>query len=130
MRIGIVSQAYYPRYGGVTEHVHHTAVELRRRGHQVCVITSRFRRGEAPDWEWDEFYLNGVKWKGKTLPKLPILQPEKVTTLPLDIRLTEDYDYSLKGEATIASSAGSKVITATAAPMAKSTIDEMTNGMA
>ena len=61
-----------------------------------------FRRGEAPDWEWDEFYLNGVKWKGKTLPKLPILQPEKVTTLPLDIRLTEDYDYALHGEATLA----------------------------
>ena len=48
VRIGIVSQSYYPRYGGVTEHVHHTAVELRRRGHQVTIITSRFRRGEAP----------------------------------------------------------------------------------
>ena len=30
MKIGIVSQSYYPRYGGVTEHVHHTAVELRK----------------------------------------------------------------------------------------------------
>jgi len=60
-----------------------------------------FRRGEPADWEWDEFYLNGVKWKGKTLPKLPILQPEKVTTLPLDIRLTEDYDYVLRGEARV-----------------------------
>lgn len=60
-----------------------------------------YRRGEPTDWEWDEFYLNGVKWKGKTLPKLPILQPEKVTTLPLDIRLTEDYDYSLHGETTM-----------------------------
>ena len=49
MKIGIVTQSYYPRYGGVTEHVHHTAVELRRRGHDVHVITSRFRRGEAPD---------------------------------------------------------------------------------
>ncbi len=48
MRIGIVSQSYYPRYGGVTEHVHHTAIELRRRGHQVTIITSHFRRGEAP----------------------------------------------------------------------------------
>ena len=59
-----------------------------------------YRRGEPADWEWDEFYLNGVKWKGKTLPKLPILQPEKVTTLPLDIQLTEDYDYALRGETT------------------------------
>ena len=61
-----------------------------------------FRRGEPGDWEWDEFYLNGVKWKSKTLPKLPILQPEKVTTLPLDIRLSEDYDYYLKTETTLA----------------------------
>lgn len=62
-----------------------------------------FERGQPADWVWREFYLNGVKWKGKTLPKLPILQPEKVTTLPLDIRLTEEYDYSLHGEATIGS---------------------------
>jgi hypothetical protein len=61
-----------------------------------------YRRGEPPDWEWDEFFLNGVRWKGKTLPKLPILQPDKVTTLPLDIRLTEEYEYALRGEATIA----------------------------
>lgn len=48
MKIGIVSQSYYPRYGGVTEHVHHMAVELRRRGHDVTIVTSRFRLGETP----------------------------------------------------------------------------------
>jgi phosphatidyl-myo-inositol alpha-mannosyltransferase len=47
VKIGIVSQSYYPRYGGVTENVHHTAVELRRRGHDVTIITSHFRKGEA-----------------------------------------------------------------------------------
>ena len=47
MRIGIVSQSYYPRYGGVTEHVHALAVELRRRGHQATILTSRFRKGET-----------------------------------------------------------------------------------
>ena len=47
MKIGIVSQSYYPRYGGVTEHVHHTALELRERGHDVTIVTSRFRQGEA-----------------------------------------------------------------------------------
>ena len=51
-----------------------------------------FERGKAPDWAWQEFFLNGVKWKGRTIPKLPILQPDKVTTLPLDIRLSEEYD--------------------------------------
>jgi phosphatidyl-myo-inositol alpha-mannosyltransferase len=43
VKIGIVSQSYYPRYGGVTENVHHTAAELRRRGHEVVIITSHFR---------------------------------------------------------------------------------------
>jgi phosphatidylinositol alpha-mannosyltransferase len=42
MKIGIVSQSYYPRFGGVTENVHNTATELARRGHRVTVITSRF----------------------------------------------------------------------------------------
>jgi len=49
VKIGIVSQSYYPRYGGVTEHVHHTAVELRRRGHEVTIITSHFRRTKTPE---------------------------------------------------------------------------------
>ena len=60
-----------------------------------------FERGKAPDWAWQEFFLNGVKWKGRTIPRLPILQPDKVTTLPLDIRLSEEYAYELAGETTI-----------------------------
>jgi phosphatidyl-myo-inositol alpha-mannosyltransferase len=48
VKIGIVSQSYYPRFGGVTEHVHHSAVELRRRGHQVTIITSHFRGAAGP----------------------------------------------------------------------------------
>ena len=51
MKIAIVSQSYYPRFGGVTEHVHHTALELRRRGHEVRIITSRFR-GTSPESEF------------------------------------------------------------------------------
>lgn len=48
MKIGIVTQSYYPRFGGVTENVHHTAVELRRRGHDVRIITSRFPDADGP----------------------------------------------------------------------------------
>lgn len=59
------------------------------------------QRGQDFDWAWNEFYVNGIRWKGKTLPKIPILQPEKVTTLPLEIELTEDYVYSLAGRTVI-----------------------------
>src|SRR5262245_1049526 len=57
-----------------------------------------WERGKPGDWRWDEFFLNGVKWKGRTIPKLPILEPDKVTSLPLEIRLTEEYVYELAGE--------------------------------
>ncbi len=41
MRLALVTQSYYPRYGGVTEHVAHTARELRVRGHAVTIVTGR-----------------------------------------------------------------------------------------
>ncbi|MEE8313526.1 MAG: glycosyltransferase family 4 protein [Myxococcota bacterium] len=39
MQIGIVSEYYRPWPGGISEHVHHEAVELRRRGHHVTILT-------------------------------------------------------------------------------------------
>jgi phosphatidylinositol alpha-mannosyltransferase len=36
----MVTQSYYPRVGGVTEHVHYLSGALRRLGHEVVVITS------------------------------------------------------------------------------------------
>jgi phosphatidylinositol alpha-mannosyltransferase len=49
MKIAIVTQSYYPRPGGVTEHVHHSAEELRRRGHEVAIVTARFGSGSADE---------------------------------------------------------------------------------
>lgn len=47
------------------------------------------------DWVWRDFYVNGVKWKYGKIPELPLIQPEKVTQLPLDLHLTNDYRYQL-----------------------------------
>ena len=41
MKIAVVSQAYYPRYGGVAENVAHSAAVLALRGHDVSIITGR-----------------------------------------------------------------------------------------
>lgn len=51
--------------------------------------------GGASDWVWKDFYINGVKWKYGRMPELPIIQPEKVSQLPLDIHLTNEYRYQL-----------------------------------
>jgi len=50
------------------------------------------------DWAWQEFLINGVRWKYGRIPELPLVQPEKVTQLPLDIQLTNDYRYELVRE--------------------------------
>ena len=47
LRIAIVSQAYHPAVGGVTEHVSATSRFLAERGHEVTVVTGRFGGGET-----------------------------------------------------------------------------------
>jgi phosphatidyl-myo-inositol alpha-mannosyltransferase len=39
MRIGIVTEYYYPTLGGIQEHVHHFARAARRLGHDVRILT-------------------------------------------------------------------------------------------
>jgi len=69
MRIGIVSDYYYPQLGGITEHVHGQAGELTRRGHDVTVITPRLavtpRTVDAHDLPERSFELVSV---GRAFP--------------------------------------------------------------
>lgn len=57
-----------------------------------------FFSSTANDWVWEELYINGVRWKYGTIPELPLIQPEKVTQLPLEIHLSREYDYELVRE--------------------------------
>ena len=43
MRIGIVTEYYYPTLGGIQEHVHHFARAARRVGHDVRILTPEVR---------------------------------------------------------------------------------------
>lgn len=66
--------------------------------------TCFFRRGLGIDWVWREFFLNGVRWRGK-IPRFPIVQPSKVALAPLEVRIDPAYHYTLRGVATVASRA-------------------------
>jgi hypothetical protein len=70
---------------------------------QVFDVVTENRYFLAPDsveWEERSFSVNGAKW-GPDRPDLPLLQAEKVLTLPLDLRLTADYRYRLESTDTI-----------------------------
>ncbi|MGH9750800.1 MAG: hypothetical protein ACRD6R_12855, partial [Candidatus Polarisedimenticolia bacterium] len=49
------------------------------------------------DYEQLELYLDGARWRGRTPPYLPFIQPDKVSEVPLDIALDEGYRYALAG---------------------------------
>jgi hypothetical protein len=49
------------------------------------------------DWAWETLYVNGVRWRAKTLPQIPLIQPEKAAATPLTIQFTHDYRYRLRG---------------------------------
>jgi len=46
MKVGIVTEYYYPLLGGISEHVHNTGVQLTRMGHDVRVITPHYHGRE------------------------------------------------------------------------------------
>jgi len=52
-----------------------------------------FQKGKGARWVQNQLLVNGVVWKGKTIPNLPIIEPEKVNTLPLALTLGRDYTY-------------------------------------
>jgi phosphatidylinositol alpha-mannosyltransferase len=51
VRIGIVTEYYYPSIGGVQEHVHHFAREARKLGHVAKIITSHMPDLPPPEGE-------------------------------------------------------------------------------
>ena len=60
-----------------------------------------YEKGAGFDWAWRDAYFNGVRWKAKKLPELPLLQPEKVSDMPLALTLDDTYRYALAGEDTV-----------------------------
>ncbi len=78
-----------------------------RPGRRLAVIETTFsgpfffRQGQGFDWVWKDFFVQGVRWKGK-IPELPLIQPAKVADRPLEITFDRSYRYRLRGTATVA----------------------------
>lgn len=60
-----------------------------------------WRRGSELEWEQTKYYINGNLVTWKKIPELPLIQPEKVVTLPLDLTFDKTYEYRLAGEDTV-----------------------------
>ncbi len=67
-------------------------------GFDISMQMKQFaNRSGLVEWAQTEFYVNGVKFKKQREFPLPQLEPEKVMTQPLELKLNEKYDYKLLG---------------------------------
>jgi hypothetical protein len=65
-------------------------------GYLVVTDNRYFVEGAAVEWEELSFSVNGSTWETDR-PPFPLLQPEKVLSLPLQLRFDDGYRYRLDG---------------------------------
>jgi hypothetical protein len=65
-------------------------------GYDVVTENRYYVSGTDIEWEELSFSVNGAKW-GADRPPFPLLQAEKVLSLPLQLRFDTDYRYELRG---------------------------------
>ncbi len=53
------------------------------------------------DWAWQTLYVNGVRWRGRSIPEIPLVQPEKAAAVPGQITFDKTYRYRLRGTETL-----------------------------
>jgi hypothetical protein len=76
----------------VSIHFQPTALD----SYDVVLENRFFSDSELTEWEELSFTLNGTRW-GADRPPFPLLQAEKVLSLPLALRLNRDYVYHFDG---------------------------------
>jgi phosphatidylinositol alpha-mannosyltransferase len=71
LRVALVTEYYYPHFGGICEHVHYLARELRRRGHHADIITSALGR-RARDPHMFEFGRSVPVYSNQSLARITV----------------------------------------------------------
>jgi hypothetical protein len=66
-------------------------------GFDIATQYKQFASRAGIEWDQTGFFVNGVKFNNKREFPLPQIEPEKVMTQPLELKLNEKYEYKLLG---------------------------------
>ena len=69
----------------------------------VSSRTTIYKEGGVEDLEQQEVRVNGLVFQQRGMPRLPIIEPERASALPLAITLDDRYAYRLEGRETVGS---------------------------
>ena len=83
----------YVAHVRIEQHFHPTPADP---AYNLITENRLFSDRSGVEWEELSFELNGARWAANR-PAFPLVQPEKVLSLPLDLRLNQDYGYRLDG---------------------------------
>jgi len=83
----------YVAHVRIEQHFHPTPADP---AYNIVTENRLFSDKGGVEWEELSFELNGARWTSNR-PAFPLVQPEKVLSLPLDLRLNQDYKYRLDG---------------------------------
>ena len=67
----------------------------------ITTETVIYQSGGRTELEQRAVRVNGIEFRGSGVPRLPIIEPERVATPPLAIALSDVYSYRLAGDDTI-----------------------------
>ena len=68
----------------------------------ISSATTIYTGRDRTEIEQRSIRVNGIEFSGRALPRLPIIEPERVASPPLAIELTNRYRYRLAGRDTVA----------------------------
>jgi glycosyltransferase involved in cell wall biosynthesis len=74
MRVLLAPSAYYPHIGGIEETTRNVAAELRRRGHEVLIISNRWPHDLPPEEQIEEVTVRRVRLELPALSPRPLIR--------------------------------------------------------
>ena len=77
-KILMASDIYFPKIGGISEHIYNLTILLRKRGHEVKILTGGYNKGKYPDYKDPEW----VKRIGRMIPLIANKSISSITISP------------------------------------------------
>lgn len=90
-KILMASDIYFPKIGGISEHIYNLAISLKKRGHEVKVLTGGYNKKEYPDYKDPE-------WVIRIGRMIPWIANKSISSLTVSPRISKKVKEFLKNE--------------------------------
>lgn len=90
-KILMASDIYFPKIGGISEHIYNITLLLRKRGHEVKILTGGYNKRKYPDYKDPEW----VKRIGRMIP---LIANKSISSITISPRISKKIKEFLEDE--------------------------------